>query len=286
MSLKNSKIIEKIIKISTLSLLILIWVNLIFSFQEKKLENNVFYSAQNFDYNNYNYKNIKIKPLSWIAVAISVNLWIKYNEKNSLNDTIYNNIFSPKDFLVKQKLVEENILWKNLLFLKEYLNFVKIDFNKNLKNSNNKKDTLEIILNQLKLRLIKANSNAKNLLAQKRILEKEYNKVVTNINTIKDKIRYNYSKSKINNLYYNLQDYYELKNKETVYKSYILFINDLLKKYYIINEYNKIIINVLQLNKDIITKNSYLVIPEKWKELLKKYELMISEKDFKEKNKN
>jgi hypothetical protein len=52
------------------------------------------------------------------------------------------------------------------------------------------------------------------------------------------------------------------KNKETLYKSYLVYINDLLKRYSLLNKYNKVLIKNLKLNKDIISKDSYIVIPD------------------------
>ncbi len=284
MSLKIKKIIGISLKIATFSLLILMIINFWINFtkaDENKKNNISLNSANNFT----TYKNSQINPIANVAIAISTNIWIKLfenNKKIKLNN-IYDNIFSADEVIRNSQIIKENILWKNMLFIKEYYNFIKTDFNKTLKYSNNKKAILESILTQLKLRLNNANKNATYLLNQKKILVSSYDKIENNVNTIKWQIRYNYKNNNLKQLYQNMDDYYKEKYKLIILNTYILYINDFIKKYYILNEYNKILINVLELNKDAIIKNSYVVIPNNWKELLQKYELLITETEYKNK---
>jgi len=283
MSLKSRLIIKKSFKIAIFSLLILIIINLWLNFGILKANTNEIpelNSAQNL----YNFKNNDIKPIASVATAISTNLWIKLfkNQNNNISN-IYNNIYSADEILKNSKNLKNDILWKNMLYIKDYYNFIKSDFNTTLKKSTNKKTTLESILNQLELRYKLANKNATFLINQRTIVNKAYNSSLTNIENIKNKIRYNYKNNKLEELYQNMDDYYAEKNKETIYKTYILYINDLLKKYLILNNYNEILINTLKLNKDIISKDSYIVIPDSWTEILKKYELILTESEYKNK---
>jgi hypothetical protein len=57
-----------------------------------------------------------------------------------------------------------------MLFTKEYLNILKMDFNSVLKKSKDRKKTLNNIINQLQIRYINANTNSINLNKQKSIL--------------------------------------------------------------------------------------------------------------------
>jgi len=283
MSLKSKKIIGISLKIATFSLLILIIINFGLNLNKKEKYNT--FNFNSAEENILNYKNLNIKPISNVAVAISTNIWIKLYEKNNKISisNIYNTIFSADEVIKNTKTVKENILWKNMLFIKEYYIFIKTDFNKILKNSKNKENTLNSILSQLKLRLNTANKNVHYLLSQKQLLISKYDKIQTNINSIKSNIRYNYKNNNLEQLYLNMDDYYKEKLKLIILNTYILYINDFIKKYYILNEYNKILINVLELNKDAIIKNSYVVVPNKWQELLKKYELLITETEYKKK---
>jgi len=282
MSLKSRSIIKKAGKLAILSLIILIIINLWFNFNilNAKQENKKVPIKQ--DINNYNYINIKIKPLASVAIAISTNIWIQYLSNNNQNKTsyLYNNLFSVKQVLNNSKQIKENILWKNMLFLKDYFNFIKTDFNKNINNSQNRKIALNSILNQLEYRYNQANKNANFLLNQKKIIQDQYNKIEDSITQLKNKIKFNYTNNNLEELYSNMDDYYNLKQKETILKTYILYINNFLKKYLILNKYNKILINTLKINKNIIIKNSYLVIPDSWKAILKEYKLLITQEEY------
>ncbi len=284
MSLKSKNIIKKAGKLAILSLIILIIINLWFNFNnlDAKQNNKDNKISLKQDTNDYNYVNIKIKPLASVATAISTNIWIQYLSNNNQNKTsyLYNNLFSVKQVLNNSKNIKENILWKNMLFIKDYYNFIKSDFNKNISNSQNRKIALESILNQLEYRYTQANKNANFLLNQKKIIQDQYNKIEDSINQIKNKIKFNYTNNNLEELYSNMDDYYQLKQKETILKTYILYIDDFLKKYLVLNKYNKILINTLKINKDIIIKNSYLVIPDSWTAILKEYKLLITQEQY------
>ncbi len=284
MSLKSKSIIEKSFKIAIISLIILFSINLWFSyFSHIQTNQKIELNSANFN----NYINSNIKPIAWVSIAISTNIWIQLF-KRSQDDNIsyiYNNIYLTEQILSKNKTIFKNIVWKNLLYIKDYYNFVKTDFNKTLWKTNNRQETLNSIINQLKFRLTTANKNAKFLLNQKNILTKSYQTNKNNIESIKNKIRKNYKNVDIDSLYSNMNEYYIDKNKGIILNTYILYIDDLLVKYLNLNKYNKILLNTLTLNKDIISKKSYIVIPKEWTQILKKYNLILTEEEYKSQKK-
>jgi hypothetical protein len=83
-----------------------------------------------------------------------------------------------------------------------------------------------------------------------------------------------------------MNNYYDLKYKQIILKTNIIFINEFLKRYSYLNNYNKLLLDTLINNKDIISKNSYLVIPDSWNRLLRKFNLIYSESEYKNKIKN
>lgn len=275
MPFKNKNIIKNLLKISILSLIFISLSNFWWFFLTAK---NI--KTNNDLINKYNFKNTKIEEIAPVWVAIATNLAIKYTKNNSSNITIYNEIFKVDDFLNNSKETSKKIIIKNMIFIKEYLVFLKSDFNNILNKSNNRKNTLDNLINWLVLRQKNAIKNYNTLLSQKNILLKEYNLNNKKIEKLKKDLLIKYNETKTNETINLIEDYYKLKNKEIVLHTNIVFINNFLKEYDILNKYNSILLDTMVNNKDIIYKNSYLVIPSSWTNILKKLNLILDEKTF------
>ena len=78
-----------------------------------------------------------------------------------------------------------------------------------------------------------------------------------------------------------MNNYYDLKRKEAILKTHLVLINWFQKEYNSINSYNKVLLDTLINNKDIISKDSYLVIPDSWDTLLEQFNLVINEEEYK-----
>jgi phage shock protein A len=111
-----------------------------------------------------------------------------------------------------------------MLFTKEYLNILKMDFNSVLKKSKNKKKTLNNIINQLQIRYTNANTNSINLNKQKSILLREYEKITTKTETLKKTLATDFTKSEPNNVFKHIDNYYKLKYKQLILKTNIIFL--------------------------------------------------------------
>jgi len=160
---------------------------------------------------------------------------------------------------------------------------MKMDFAWVIKKSNDKSKTLSNLLKQLNIRLQNANSNIQNLTKQKSILITEYEKINTQIETLKRELEKDFNTNNSNRVFTHVDNYYSLKQKEVILKTNIIFIKNFLSKYNILNRYNLILINTLILNKDIISKDSYLVIPNSGTEVLREFNLLFTETEFKNK---
>lgn len=282
MSLKTKNIIRVLVKISILSLIIYTLIHYGAGFFNKQKETNL--KEEQKTENIENFKNVKITPIANVWVAISTNIWIKHTSKQNIDySNIYKEVFSIDDILKDTKTVKEEIIWKNMLFLKEYFNFIKLDFNNILTNASDKKSSLENIINQLELRFTQSITNSNYLKEQNTIIEKEYNSVLQDIENIKQDMFNNYNSTNTENIYNDINSYYSLKSKETKLKLYLVFINNFLSNYNSINNYNKLLLDTLINNKDIITKWSYVVIPDSWDDLIWNFGLIISESDYKTK---
>jgi len=269
MPLKIKQIIKKIIHISTFSL---IFILLFHFFNTNASENN----------NSKEYKNIKIKEIAqvWVAITTNIGMW-KTWDSDKVQLYVNPEILSPELFLTNPEKTREIIIKNNMLFLQEYYNISKADFNKIIRNSNNKNTTINNLLKQLKIRYKTAYNNFNNLKKQRQSLLSEYERISNQIEALKRNLESHFNKNEAQNVFNDVDSYYSLKHQQTILKTNIIFINNFLKKYTILISYNSKIIEVIELNKDALSKNSYVVIPKSWTKLLKEFELLYSEDEFK-----
>jgi len=280
MSFKMKQIIKILVKISIFSLILSLLFFIVNTFASSWDITKINTSPNN----NANYKKIIVKPLSNVAVAISTNIWLWLNNKWIISETSVNNkLYSVDDFYLESENVKKWLIRTNMIFTKEYFNIMKMDFKSVLKKSKNKAKTLNNLVNQLKIRLTNANSNLQTLYKQKSLLITEYEKITTQIETLKRKLEKNFNENKSDLVFKNVDDYYNLKHKQIILKTNIIFINNFIRKYAILNKYNQELLNTLTLNKDIISKDSYLVIPNSWTKILEEFELIKTEDEFKNK---
>jgi len=280
MSLKMKQIIKNLLKISIFSL-IFFWVFLFLNTFANSWEIRQIDTSPN---NNANYKKIILKPIAQAWVAITTNIWYKLNKNSKINSSsIDNKIFSISDFYLNTDNVKNWLIKSNMLFIKEYYNIMNMNFAWVLKKSDNKQKTLFNLVKQLKIRLTNANSNLQTLYKQKSILQTEYEKINTQIETLKRNLETDFNKYEEKKVFTHVDNYYQLKQKQIILKTNIIFINNFIRKYNILNKYNSELVNVLSLNKDIISKKSYIVIPNSWTKILKDFNLIFSENEFKNK---
>ncbi len=280
MSIKTRWIIKNIIKISILSLILTLWFLIVNNFvwawkiDIKKEEKS----------NNIKYKNIAIKPIAnvWVAITSNIWIWVKKTQKIS-SQSIDNKIFKAEDFYKNSDKIKKQLIIKNMLFIKEYHNVLKMNINEELKKSKNREKTLKNIIKQLQIRLQNANSNITNLNKQIEILLWEYNNITTQIETLKKSLEIDFAKSNSQKVFKTVDDYYDLKYKQTNLKINLIFLWEFLKRYNVLNSYNKKILDTIVNNKDIISKNSFVVIPNSTNNMLKNFNLILSEEEYKTK---
>jgi len=280
MSLNRKQSIKNLVKISTLSLIFVLWFFIINTFASswEMIE------IKTIPNNNANYKKIVIKPIANVWVAITTNIWLRLNKSKTISESNINNkVFSPNDFYLDSDNIKNSIIKSNMLFTSEYFNIMKMNFAWVIKKSNNKSKTLNNLIKQLKIRLTNANSNIQNLTKQKSILIIEYEKINTQIETLKRELEKDFNANNSSRVFTHVDNYYSLKQKEVILKTNIIFINNFLSKYNILNRYNLKLIHTLTINKDIISKDSYLVIPNSGTEILREFDLLFTETEFKNK---
>ena len=268
-----SKFLIKILLVSTL---LVITINLL----------TVYFNLDaNDTNNNKNYKNTKNVILAKTWVAITTNIWIRFKQTKSLPATIYKEVMSISEIISNSSSAKTDLISKNMSIIREYLNVLQTDIKRLIDNSYDKPVTLKVFLQQLKYRYELALENQKNLIKQKDVLEQDMRDAESKIDNLRSKISSDFINFNSTKTIENIDDYFKLREEYTYARTYIIFINNFLKQYAFLNDYNKDLINILFNNRDAIVKDSYVVIPDSWwTELLKKFELLYGEDEFKKAN--
>jgi hypothetical protein len=60
----------------------------------------------------------------------------------------------------------------------------------------------------------------------------------------------------------NIDDYLKLVQESNYSRTYIVFINRFINSYDILNNYNKLLLDTLINNKEILVKNTQVVLPD------------------------
>lgn len=270
----NKQVIKYFSKISALTLLFLLWISVW----------NDYLKAEELDDSFSNLNNYKIvtNKISWhIWVAISTNIWTRFEETNDLPVTIYNDVMDIAYILSNKQVARDKIITNNMILLNEYLNILKTDIKIFLAQSSNREESLNSYIDQLTYRYKNTITSTKNLNLQKSNLLSVYNSTNTDLENLKTKIWNDFSNFDSNSTIENIDKYLKLKEENTYSKTYIIFIDKFVNYFAILNNYNKTLLDTLINNKEIIIKNTQIVLPDSWTEMLKKLNLIYSEEDWK-----
>lgn len=232
--------------------------------------------------NEKSFKNISSSDISKSWVAITTNLGIKYSEKKYIPSNSNIELISIDEIKKYKKNVEDAIIWKNMVEIKEYLWIMKTDFKSLIMSSNDRKRTLEWVYNQLSLRYNKGIENIKILEKQKEVFTNEFQNLEKQIEQIKQTLQKDYKNVDTNWVNENIENLIKLRQEQIYLRTYIIFINNFLNSYYKLNEHNLNFINAITINKEAIEKWAYVVLPNTWNEILKDYGLLYTEEEYKE----
>ena len=216
-----------------------------------------------------------------IWVAISTNIWTSYSQINSLPATIYKEIFSVSD-LIENNNTKNELIWNNMIIIKEYLNVLKTDIKSLINVSYNKTELLNAYIDQLEFRYTNWIENQKTLTKQKEVFIESANAANTKIETLKLKIANDFTNSNSQASLENIDEYLRLKQEYNYAKTYIIYINHFLNQYNFLNKYSKDLASVLINNKEAIIKDAYVVITDAWWiEALKDFNLIFEKSEMK-----
>ncbi len=229
--------------------------------------------------NKYKFKKSNTKILANIWVALSTNVGTRY--KSRQQSSLYKDIPNIAKKISYQEYSDNTSLSNNMAAIQEYYNILQTDIKPMLDESYNRRETLEIYIEQLKYRYTQSIKSL-DILSEKR---KEYlqnmNIAGKKINNIKIKITKDFRNADARATNKNIEDYLSLKQEYTYARTHLIFINQYIKQYNYLNNYNKKVLDTLINNKDIISKNSFVVIPSTGTETLKRMNLIFSEQEYK-----
>ncbi len=230
---------------------------------------------------NQELKSAEYANLWGIGVALSSNIGMRYTQRSTLPVNSYSDTLEIGASAGDEKIVHNQIISWNMLFVKDYYNLLRTKIPSLLDNSYNREETLDEFINQLSLRYKEWNQKLLTLNSQRVSLEGVMTRNDTNVENLKIKIGTDFSKFDTASTLENINEYILLKNDYTYARTYIIFVNKFISQYTFLNEYNKVLLDTLINNKDILVKDSFVVIPDSWDELLQKMNIIFDEQTYK-----
>lgn len=260
---------------TTIVLVFLVWNNLI------KADEQVIEVKKVVQTNTNSFENVNSSALGKTWVAITTNVWIKYKQRTEIPATIYKDVFSVNKMVQNWELWSDELISANMIIVEEYKNILKTDIKSILDQSKNRAEILDALIEQFEFRYEKSVKQIISLNEQKAIFEREMNEANSQIEILKVKINTDYKKRDSVASKENITNYLEQKNKYNYARTYIIYINHFLSDYVSLNDYNKKLLDTLINNKDAIVKEAYVVIPSSWAGLLKEFDLLYEESEYK-----
>lgn len=269
-----------LLKVITLTTIIVVgfslWNNILNATETTKLN-----SATEQNTNNINYQNVNNSKLWKTWVAITTNIGIRYKQRTEIPATIYKDVFSVNNLVLNWEVWSQELIAANMIVLEEYKNVLKTDIKWLLSNSKNRAETLDAIIWQLEFRYEKSVKQIISLNEQKDIFSREMVDANAQTELLKNKINTDYQKRDAVASKENINNYLEQKNKYNYARTYVIYINQFLREYALLNDYNKKLLDTLINNKTAIIKEAYVVIPDTWVSLLKEFDLLYDEEEYK-----
>lgn len=224
-------------------------------------------------------KDIEIIGNVWVAITTNIGTRHKQIKETPINT--YKDIVEIGYILGNNNIAKDQLIWANMIFLNEYFHILRTDIRSLLSASNDRAFALNSFIAQLEYRYKVATENIQKLQSQKAELVSAYNASNTEIEHLKNKIWSDFSTFNNAETLKNIDWYIKIKWENTNAFTYIVFINKFLEYYTILNNYNAKVLDTLINNKEILIKNSQVVIPDTGGELLKQLKLLYTEEEWK-----
>lgn len=267
----NKDIIKLLTKITSISVVIVMLINIVWYVFDSK---NWTANSENV----YNFKNNEVELLSNVWVAVTTNIWTKFKQKQSSS---YTESITLEDIMSAPTDAKKDIIWRNMLLVKEYLNILKTDVPNLLNSDSDRKKSLEMFASELKTKYKLWTASVTNLTNQRDILSASIENSSKKIEDIKLKVSNDFIKFDSVRTWENIDEYLKARTDYYYAKIYMVFVNKFIEQYNFLNNYNKNLLTLLVNNQDALIKNSYVVLPEDWTDSLKKLNLIYDEAEYK-----
>lgn len=227
-------------------------------------------------------EKIDNKPIGQVWVALTTNIWIKYKELRWSSVYTYNDSVNIWYAIASgNSEASDDFISTNMLYLWEYFNILKTDIKNLVYSSNDRSSALNAYIAQLEYRYKESIKNLEILNGHKINLEKEFNLSSQEIEEIKQKMDYDYGQLNPLASKDNISEYKKYKAQNTNAYTYVVFINRFINSYNILNSYNSKLLDTLINNKDIIIKDSQIVLPSTGNDMLRDLNLIVTEDEWK-----
>lgn len=273
--MKNS-MFQVIIKIIMLTWIFFVLINYFWYFLNASGTPN---KSTNSNKEKFTSKDIEIIGNVWVAIA--TNIWTRYKQTTETPVNAYKDVIEVWYILWNQNIAKDALITANMIFLNEYFNVLKTDIKALLSASNDREFALNSFIAQLEYRYKIGTENLNKLNSQKTELLKAYEISNNEIESLKSKIWSDFWNFDNTQTIKNIDNYLEIKQENTNALTYIVFINKFINYYWTLNNYNKKVLDTLINNKEILIKNTQVVIPDTGWELLKQLKLLYTEEEWK-----
>ena len=231
-----------------------------------------------------NEATFKMKDVPYLgdtAVALSLNVGLSKKAQIETPVRLYEDVMPIATVLADKGEGRKKVISSNMVAASEYLNILKTDVNKLLDQSSDRQATLESFTDQLKYRYKSTNEYLKTLSAQRTELQAAVTEASSKIDTVKSGLTAAYKNLDYDKTEDLLEQYLELKDKETYARTYLVFVDRFATTYSALNAYNKTLLDTLINNREALVKDVTVVLPDSGTELMKKLTLIKTESEFK-----
>lgn len=273
--MKNS-VFQVVIKIIMLTGIFFVLINYFWYFLNASGTPN---KSTNSNKEKFTSKDIDIIGNVWVAIATNIGTRYKQTTETPIN--AYKDVIEVWYILWNQNIAKDALITANMIFLNEYFNVLKTDIKSLLSASNDREFALNSFIAQLEYRYKIGTENLTKLNTQKTELLKAYEISNNEIESLKSKIWSDFWNFDNTQTIKNIDNYLEIKTENTNALTYIVFVNKFIHYYGTLNNYNKKVLDTLINNKEILIKNTQVVIPDTGGELLKQLKLLYTEEEWK-----
>ena len=215
-----------------------------------------------------------------IGVALSTRIGMTFSElwDGSLERRrFYTGISSMPTTANERRQVRQRLLEENMIFIREYFNLSQTDIIDALRNSSERARTLDNFVNQIEIRRSWSERSIGNLETQRSLYINELNSVTQAINTERDALEREFNRWNAREALRSSDRFISLRTLETELQSDIVFMNQFIRQYSFLNDFNAWIINTLKANRQQIIDRTFIVLPNTWNEFLRPLELLIDQ---------